>query len=95
VGIGFEFPWLDFNDIRKNRNKKAALKQYINRSFFYEDLPTREARPANFVKDTKIFTLNTEELATLFHFPGRVSTTGTFERIQAQKAEPPANLPIA
>jgi hypothetical protein len=70
--------------MRKNENLKKIFKQYINRAFFYEGLGSKK----------KIFTLNTEELATIFHFPGRVSTTGTFERIQAQKAEPPANLPI-
>ncbi|OHB13689.1 MAG: hypothetical protein A2Y49_02110 [Candidatus Zambryskibacteria bacterium RIFCSPLOWO2_12_39_8] len=42
----------------------------------------------------KHFVLNTEELATLFHFPGQVSTTPTFTRIESKKAEAPANLPI-
>jgi hypothetical protein len=83
-GAGCQFPWEDWNSMRKNENLKKIFKQYIHRAFFYEGLVTKK----------KIFTLNTEELATIFHFPGRVSTTGTFERIQAQKAEPPANLPI-
>ncbi len=83
-GAGYQFPWEDWNNMRKNENLKKIFKQYINRAFFYEGLAAKK----------KLFTLNTEELATIFHFPGRVSTTGTFERIQAQKAEPPANLPI-
>jgi hypothetical protein len=84
VGAGFKYPWEDWNSMRKNDNLKKLFKQYIGRSFFYEGLS----------KKKKIFTLNAEELATLFHFPGRVSTTSSFERIAAQKAEPPANLPV-
>mgnify|MGYP000458654393 CR=1 FL=1 len=84
VGVGYKYPWQDLDNMRKNEDLKKMFKQYIHRSFFYEGLMEKK----------KIFTLNTEELATIFHFPGRVSTTGSFERIQAQKAEPPANLPI-
>jgi hypothetical protein len=84
VGVGYKYPWQDLDNMRKNEDLKKMFKQYIHRSFFYEGLMAKK----------KIFTLNTEELATIFHFPGRVSTTGSFERIQAQKAEPPANLPI-
>jgi len=38
--------------------------------------------------------LNTEELATVFHFPGSVAQTSGIGRIEAQKAEPPSNLPF-
>ena len=38
--------------------------------------------------------LSTEEIATLWHLPGRVAETPTFTRIESKKAEPPANLPI-
>jgi hypothetical protein len=38
--------------------------------------------------------MTTEELATIYHFPGDVSKTPTLSRITAKKAEPPANLPI-
>ena len=84
VGVGFKYPWEDWNDMRKNEGLQGMFKSYIHRAFFYEGHQMTK----------KIFTLNTEELATIFHFPGRVSTTGSFERIQAQKAEPPANLPV-
>ncbi len=40
------------------------------------------------------FVLNTEELATIYHFPGKVSATPTFSRIESRKAEPPSNLPV-
>lgn len=40
------------------------------------------------------FILNTEELATLYHFPGQVAATPAFKRISSTKAEAPLNLPI-
>jgi hypothetical protein len=40
------------------------------------------------------FILNTEELATLYHFPGQVAATPSFKRISSTKAEAPTNLPI-
>jgi hypothetical protein len=40
------------------------------------------------------FVLNTEELATMFHFPGGVAATPTFNRIESRKAEAPTNLPV-
>ncbi|MBI2108776.1 MAG: hypothetical protein HYT93_01160 [Parcubacteria group bacterium] len=55
---------------------------YRRRSWFF---PPYERQP---------YVLNTEELATIYHFPGQVSETPTFKRIESQKAEPPANLPV-
>lgn len=39
------------------------------------------------------FTLNLEELATLYHFPGEVAATPTLPRIDSVKSSSPANLP--
>lgn len=36
---------------------------------------------------------NIEELATIFHFPGRIVASPTMPRISAKKGEPPAGLP--
>jgi len=40
----------------------------------------------------KIFTA--EELATIFHLPGKVALTPTLDRVPSTRGEPPANLPI-
>ncbi len=40
-----------------------------------------------------MFVMNTEELATLYHFPGRVVMAPSLPRVQAKKGEPPAGLP--
>jgi len=42
----------------------------------------------------KTFVLNTEELATLWHFPGQILKVPTLERIESKEASPPSNLPI-
>lgn len=41
----------------------------------------------------KIFTV--EELATMFHIPGKVAITPTLDRIASTRSEAPTNLPIA
>lgn len=42
----------------------------------------------------KTFVLNTEELATLWHFPGQILKVPTLERIESKEASPPTNLPV-
>ena len=94
---GFDFPWQDWNNMRAYKNQKKMFELYVKRAYYYPPATSSEKFLYFFElkKDgKKPFTLNTEELATIFHFPGRVSATGSFERIVAQKAEPPANLPI-
>ena len=39
------------------------------------------------------FILNTEELATIWHFPGQILKVPTLERIESKEASPPTNLP--
>jgi hypothetical protein len=60
------------------------VEAYRSRSYFY----------MNWFSGRLPFVLNTEELATIFHFPGRVAETPTFGRIEARKSEAPPNLPI-
>lgn len=40
------------------------------------------------------FVLNTEEIATLWHFPGQILKVPTLERIESTDASPPPNLPM-
>lgn len=80
--LGFDYPWQDWNDYRLNKQKHKFYDAFVRRSFFY---PPYKKKP---------FVLNTEELATIFHFPGGVAETPTFTRIESRKGEPPANLPI-
>lgn len=77
----FDYPWQDLYKHRLSILKWKMFDAYRRRSWF---LPPYERKP---------FVLNSEELATIYHFPGQVATTPTFERIESKKAEPPRNLP--
>lgn len=100
---GFDYPWQDYKDLKKITNREKMFKRYVKREFFYPpemgatvaikkfaDKPLVNAT----LGKTQTSVLSTEELATLFHFPGSVAETSALGRIDAQKAEPPANLPI-
>ncbi|MFA6554192.1 MAG: hypothetical protein WCS89_01660 [Candidatus Paceibacterota bacterium] len=75
-------PWLDYKDWRRNRYGMLALMAYKRRSYFYTPF---EAKP---------LIMNTEELATIYHFPGSVAQTPNLDRVPSKKAQAPGNLPI-
>lgn len=77
----FKYPWQDVKKKRVNRKKKKMFEAYKRRSGFY---PPFQRKP---------FVFNTEELATIYHFPGGVAETPTFGRIESKKGEPPPHLP--
>ncbi len=79
---GFNNPWQDYNNIRKFRLQKKFFKWYTLRSYFY---PPASQPP---------MILTSEELATVYHFPGQVATTPSLGRIPSKRGEPPTNLPI-
>ncbi len=89
---GFDYPWQDFSGNRAVALKKEMLDAYKLRSYFYP--PHRSAHVANKFVHRKPILLSSEELATIYHFPGRVSETPSFKRIESKKAEPPVNLPM-
>jgi len=71
-----------FKARRELKNKKAMLDAFRKRGYFYQPY------------SGKPFVLNTEELATIFHFPGKVAETPSFARIESKKGKPPTTLPI-
>jgi hypothetical protein len=79
---GFDNPWQDPLGWRTRKRKIDNFKYYCNRSYFY---PPAGRTP---------FGLTTEELATIYHFPGSVATTPSLSRIPSKRGEPPENLPI-
>lgn len=74
--------WQDPKDTRKNALKKSELSEYKRRTYTHH----------THGDDTKVMT--TEELATIFHLPGKVVATPSLARIPSKRSEPPANLPI-
>ncbi|MEK7133071.1 MAG: hypothetical protein AAB771_00050 [Patescibacteria group bacterium] len=71
-----------FKKEREFRNKRLIARAFRRRGYFYH--PYKR----------KSFILTSEELATIYHYPGRVVTAPTFERGERKKGTPPPNLPI-
>lgn len=80
----FDYDWQDFTKNRSFNRKKDLFNAYKLRSYFYPP----------YDEGNKPFVLNSEELATIYHFPGKVVSAPSFEKIDSTKAEPPSNLPI-
>ncbi len=80
--------------------KERMLLEYRERAFLYPPLihhiPIPFPVSLFFPKynHSNISVLNTEELATIFHFPGQILKVPTLERIESKEAAPPTNLPM-
>jgi len=73
------FPW----DAKKVAAwKKAELKEYKKRVYYNK---TQSDEPKFF---------STEELATMYHLPGKVALTPNLGRIESTRSTAPANLPV-
>ena len=79
---GVSEEWHDFKGIRVEKMKRRIFRHYRSRSYFY---PPYVGKP---------MVMNTEELATIFHFPGEVAATPTLAKIESKRGEPPIDLPI-
>jgi len=95
----FDAPWSDPTGLALTKIKKRMLDFYRLRTFFHPPLQYSINYPkilSAFFPSGKpqIFVLSLEELATIFHFPGMVSETPSFKRIESKIAKPPSNLPI-
>jgi len=79
----FDFPWTKvFKKKKLSEMKKHMLDAYKRRQFFH----------APYIRKHQV--LNSEQIATLYHFPSGIVETPAFERVSSRKAEPPVNLPI-
>ncbi len=92
-----DFPWQDMSGKKVAGMKSKILKGYKSRGYFYggfsfDDIASYFTHPNK--SGGKPYILSTEELATIYHLPGRVAETPTFTRIESKKGEPPANLPV-
>lgn len=82
---GIVYPWEDVFDIKRIYRQKTLLEAYKRRSVFNPPFKNVFGKP---------YVLTTEELATIFHFPGATATTPTLVRVSSKKAEAPSNLPV-
>lgn len=95
----FDAPWSDPTGLALTKYKKRTLDFYRMRTFFHPPLQNSTEYPAmlsSFFPSgaPKIFVMSTRELATIFHFPGMVSETPSFKRLESKIAKPPTNLPL-
>ncbi len=96
---GVKYPWQDPTGKKTLAMKEHFLHNYRVRAGFYPQMRNtiHMPWPLSYIHSghaSEVAVLNTEELATIFHFPGRVSTTPSFKRIDSRKSQPPSNLPI-
>ncbi len=95
----YDNTWGDPTGKLLEKLKGRMLTYYKLRTCFYPPLllsfdfpaPLKWFFPSN---PPNVFVLNTEELATIFHFPGLVSESPSFKRIDSKTAKPPSNLPF-
>ena len=95
----FDAPWSDPTGLALSKIKKRMLDFYRMRTFFHPPLQYSINYPtllSVFFPSGKpnVFVLSNEELATLYHFPGMVSETPSFKRVESKIAKPPSNLPV-
>jgi len=97
--IQFDAPFSDPTGLSLRALKNRAINWYRLRMCFHPPFWFSFDYPALIdaffpAKKPAYSVLNTEELATLFHFPGQVSQSPSFQRIESKVAKPPSNLPI-
>ncbi len=80
-GTYFDYPWQDYKRIRADFRRRRILKAYRLRSWFHPPFKRKN------------FILSSEELATIYHFPGKVLQAPSVNRVMSKKAEAPINLP--
>jgi hypothetical protein len=74
--------WQDPSGAIREGMKKTELKYYKLRKYY------------SHVLSDQMKVMTTEELATIFHVPGKVALTPSLSRIPSKRGEPPANLPF-
>jgi len=88
-----------FNTKHMNALKPdSSTSTFVKGLFKKRRLFLRKRRIFDNYKNRRIeangFILNTEELATLYHFPAVVVEAPRLGRVEAKKGEPPSNLPV-
>jgi hypothetical protein len=81
----YDYPWQDPTGKKRAENEEKLLEAYKRRSFFSPPFKNFHGKP---------FVMTTEELATIFHFPGETAATPTLTRLPSKKGQAPTNLPI-
>src|SRR3989344_6426879 len=85
--LAFKGAWYDWWKTDQGKLAMMVMEEYKLRRFFFSPYVGKWFY-------SKPFILNSEELATIYHLPGAVAGTPTFERVPSRKSEAPSNLPV-
>ena len=103
MGAVRQFNTQNFNSFKLNSRALVGTKWYSiiksktkdkKRKAFYYYYRTRQPFSSIYIMNSVPIVLNIEELASIFHFPGRTTAAPLMPRLQARRAEPPPGLPV-
>jgi hypothetical protein len=80
--MSFDYKWQDWTGRKLLKRKIEHFGAYCYRGFFHYPFMSKHT------------VLNTEELATIYHFPGSAVRTPNLKRIPSKRADAPSNLPV-
>lgn len=72
----------------------TAKGKVQKKSMYYQYYRSRSPFIGTVILQSKFIVLNTEELATIYHFPGMTAKAPLMPRIEAKRSEPPTALPV-
>lgn len=94
IGVFKQFNTHNLNGFKANSKASTSgghiftkIREYLKKKKFFFSYKLR-------IMTANPFVFNIEELATVYHFPGKIAAAPMLPRIQAKKAEPPTTLPI-
>lgn len=95
LGAFRQFNTLNLNGFKPDSRKSPSVDYLFKRT---RNFARKRSLFQNYRKrklDKTPFVFNTEELATVYHFPGKTEAPAPFmHRVEAKKGEPPAGLPV-
>lgn len=99
LGAFKQFNTQNLNGFTKNSKISPSIDYwFVKRREFYRKLRVlgnyKKRRFPHRGFSKRGFVLNTEELATIYHIPGKIVEAPTMPRIEAKKGGPPSGLPI-
>lgn len=98
IGVFKQFSTFNLNSFKPDSATKTNGPNFIfrnTRRLFREKSILQNFQYRDFFGRDSGFYLNTEELATIYHFPVKYVSTPNVERAKAGRKAPPSNLPYA
>lgn len=99
IGAFKQFNTQNLNGFKNNKKISPSIDYFfVKRREFYRKIKLlnnykkRYFPLRSFFKRSFVF--NTEELATIYHIPGKIVEAPAMPRIEAKKGEPPSGLPV-